>query len=94
MELELINNLCRPPCRNNMGDCGKDAIDAGMAIELDNKFIALGTIITIVAGWFLSIFSTIIGLSFILIGAMIFLTKRTIELIKLVNAGQKKKKRK
>ena len=89
MELEPINNLSRSPCRDNMSDCGKEAIVAGMAIELDNKFIAIGTIITIVAGWFLSLSSTIIGVSFILIGAMIFMTKRAIEMIKRFTAEQK-----
>jgi hypothetical protein len=40
----------------------------------------------------LSLSSTIVGVGFILVGAMIFLTKRAIEMIKRFTAGIKQKR--
>ena len=71
----------RPDCRENIGECGRELIQHSKEAELDNKLIAIGSLVVIIAGAFTCLASVAIGLGLIAVGLIVFLLKRLNERI-------------
>ena len=64
-----------PDCRQDIEQCGKEILQQSRDAEIDNKLIAIGSIIVIIAGMFTCVASVAVGLSLIAFGLIIYLIK-------------------
>ena len=80
----------RSDCRENIEECGKEIIQHSKEAELDNKLIAVGSLIVIIAGAFTCLVSVAIGLGLIALGLIIFLLKRLNERIVFLKTNRHK----
>lgn len=64
-----------PDCRQDIEQCGKEILQQSRDAEIDNKLIAIGSIIVIVAGMFTCAASVTAGLGLIVLGLVIYLIK-------------------
>ena len=79
-----------PECRENIEECGRELIQHSKEAELDNKLIAIGSLIVIIAGAFTCLASVTIGLGLIAAGLIIFLLKRLNEKIAFLKTRRQK----
>jgi len=80
----------RPDCREDIEACGKEIIQYSKEAEFDNKLIAVGSLIVIIAGAFTCLASVTIGLGLIAVGLIIFLLKRLNERIVFLKTRRQK----
>jgi hypothetical protein len=62
-------------CRQNVEQCGKEILQQSRDAEIDNKLIAIGSAIVIIAGIFTCVASVAVGLGLIVLGLVIYLVK-------------------
>ena len=86
-KMKVIKNS---DCRKEIVACGKDAALSAKEAELDSKFITIGSLLTIIAGAFTSVYIVGVGVGIIIIGEIIFLYKRLLEILNSFKIGRNK----